>query len=109
MEQLIKKRSPLRTSFTKTYKALMSMFDDENIKISDVKIKLATLERINADLMTLDNEILELALSADDNGKSYSDEFESIEECKVKFDEAIVCINSFIEKEKITTKQEYFK
>ena len=97
MEQLIKKRSPLRTSFTKTYKALMSMFDDENIKISDVKIKLATLERINADLMFLDNEILELALSADDNGKSYSDEFETIEEYKVKFDEAIVCVNSFIE------------
>ncbi|GFW36398.1 uncharacterized protein TNCV_3713161 [Trichonephila clavipes] len=75
----------------------MSLLDDENIEINYVKIKLATLERISADLMTLDNEILGLSLSADDNGKSYSDEFESVEEYKIKYDEAIVCVNSFIE------------
>ncbi|GFX71477.1 hypothetical protein TNCV_2694651 [Trichonephila clavipes] len=96
MEYLVKKRSPLRASFTKTYKSLMSLFDDENIEINYVKIQLATLERISADLMTLDNEILGLALSADDNNKSYSDEFESVEEYKIKYDEAIVCVNSFI-------------
>ncbi|GFY17782.1 hypothetical protein TNCV_1075171 [Trichonephila clavipes] len=78
MEHLVKKRSPLRASFTKTYKKLMSLFDDENIEINYVKIKLATFERIFADLMTLDNDILGLSLSADDNGKSYSDEFESV-------------------------------
>ncbi|XP_035218104.1 uncharacterized protein LOC118191416 [Stegodyphus dumicola] len=97
MEHLVKKRSPLRTSFTKKYKSLVSLFDDENIEISGVKIKLATLECISASLMTLDNEILKLALSANDNGKSYSDEFESVEEYKIKFDKAIVCVNSFIE------------
>ncbi|GFY35490.1 transposon Tf2-6 polyprotein [Trichonephila clavipes] len=75
----------------------MSLFDDENIEINYVKIKLAILERISADLMTLDNEILGLALSADDNGESYSDEFESVEEYKIKYDEAIVCVNSLIE------------
>ncbi|GFV11470.1 hypothetical protein TNCV_1695941 [Trichonephila clavipes] len=99
MEYLAKKRSPLRASFTKTYKSLMSLFvcDDENTEINYVKIKLATLARISADLMALDNEILGLALSADDNCKSYSDEFESVEEYKIKYDEAIVCVNSFIE------------
>ncbi|GFT28909.1 uncharacterized protein TNCV_3585971 [Trichonephila clavipes] len=97
MAYLVEKQSPLCASFTKTYKSLMSLFDDENIEINYVKIKLATLERISADLMTLDNEILELALSADDNGKSYSDEFESVEEYKIKYDEAIVCVNSFKE------------
>ncbi|GFX75472.1 uncharacterized protein TNCV_521951 [Trichonephila clavipes] len=97
MEYLVKKRSLLCASFTKTYKSLMFLFHDENIEINYVKIKLATLEHISADLMTLDNEILGLALSANDNGKSYSDEFESVKEYKIKYDEAIVCVNSFIE------------
>ncbi|XP_054706521.1 uncharacterized protein LOC129216335 [Uloborus diversus] len=97
MENLVKKRSPLRTSFTKTYMNLMALFENENIAISDLKIKLATLERINAGLMTLDNEILELTLNADDDGKSYTVEFEAIEEYKIKFDEALVYVNSFLE------------
>ena len=97
MEHLIKKRSPFRTSFTKTHKAFLFVFYDENIEISDVKIKLGTLDRISADLMTLDSDILELTLSVDDNGKSNLYEFESTEEYKVKFDEAIVCVSSFIE------------
>ncbi|XP_035216908.1 uncharacterized protein LOC118190318 [Stegodyphus dumicola] len=48
--------------------------------------------------MTLDNEILELNnMVKDDNGKSYSDEFKSLGEYKVKFDKAMVCVNSFIQ------------
>ncbi|XP_071043134.1 uncharacterized protein [Parasteatoda tepidariorum] len=79
MELMIKKRSPIRGNFSKTYNALTKLLAEENPQEENIRVNYANLERIYQSLAILDNEICETLLDTSEQQK-YDDQYNAIEE-----------------------------
>ncbi|XP_071041967.1 uncharacterized protein [Parasteatoda tepidariorum] len=97
MELLIKKRSPIRGNFTKTYNALTKLLAEENPKEENIKVNYANLERIYQSLTILDNEICDMLIDTSEQQK-YDDEYNAIEEYNEKMVSAKVNFELFLAK-----------
>ncbi|GFU02983.1 ig-like domain-containing protein [Nephila pilipes] len=92
MEDLIKRRSPIRANFTKCFNVLLTAFNEENLNREDIEIKLCSLERISRDLAECDDSIRNALVDAK------SEEYDKIEEYREKLDIARIRVKAYIEK-----------
>ncbi|GFR28026.1 hypothetical protein TNCT_489681 [Trichonephila clavata] len=92
MEDLIKRRSPVRANFKKRFNASITALNEENLNRADIEIKFCSLERIATDLAECDGSIRNALLDAK------SEEYEEIEEYREKLDIARICVKAYFEK-----------
>ncbi|GFQ98261.1 hypothetical protein TNCT_696661 [Trichonephila clavata] len=64
MEDLIKRRSPVRANFTKRFNALITALNEENLNRAGIEIKFCSLERIATYLAEYDDSICNALLDA---------------------------------------------
>ncbi|GFQ81978.1 DUF1758 domain-containing protein [Trichonephila clavata] len=96
MEDLIKRRSPVRANFTKRFNTLITALNEENLNHARIEIKFCSLERIATDLAECDDSICNALLDA--KSKEYDEEYEKIEEYHEKLDVARICVKEYFEK-----------
>ncbi|GFT75481.1 DUF1758 domain-containing protein [Nephila pilipes] len=92
MEDLIKRRSPIRANFTKRFNVLIAALNEENLNWEDIEIKLCSLERIAKDLGEYDDSICNALVDAK------SEEYDKIEEYREKLDVARIRVKAYIGK-----------
>ncbi|GFS48356.1 hypothetical protein TNIN_201051 [Trichonephila inaurata madagascariensis] len=85
MEDLIKRRSPVRANFTKRFNALITALIEENLNRVDIEIKLRSLERIATDLVECDDSICN---ALDAKSEEHDEKYEKIEEYRENLDVA---------------------
>ncbi|GFU62700.1 DUF1758 domain-containing protein [Nephila pilipes] len=92
MEDLIKRRSPIRANFTKRFNVLITALNEENLNREDIEIKLCSLERIVRDLAECDDSICNALVDAK------SEEYDKMEEYREKLDVARIRVKAYIGK-----------
>ncbi|GFQ99764.1 hypothetical protein TNCT_1291 [Trichonephila clavata] len=74
MKDLIKRRSPVRANFTKSFNALIMTLNEKNLNHADIEIKYCSLERIAADMAECNDSICNALLDA--KSEEYDEEYE---------------------------------
>lgn len=105
---LVKKRSPVRTAFTKVSKGLSSLMKDEALNYEKIESQYTSLERIYLDLKELDDKILDIYLmnENEDENNTYDEEYARVEEYKQTFDDIKIKFKMMKEKNVYTPRAE---
>ncbi|GFT70030.1 DUF1758 domain-containing protein [Nephila pilipes] len=96
MEDLIKRRSPIRANFTKRFNVLITALNEENLNREDIEIKLCSLEIIARDLAECDDSICNALVDA--KSEEYDEEYDKIGEYREKLDVARIRVKAYIGK-----------
>lgn len=94
MDQLVLKRKPIRSSFTRAYNNLIDTLGKSNVECEMANVLFSNLERLNESLKQLDEQISILILEENDEAK-YEKEYETTDEYQEKFITARVKINNY--------------